>query len=561
MSTVNDDVRDLFSYLQTRDESALSVAMSNWYEGGVRRLYVHRAETVQRVAACKLYSTLFEYDGTPRPQLFESVPFKKLFGRRMPEGEDDDTLRSGRVLVDPAALPGAVSSFDELRECVLGTLLTVLRREMDVEEIGVVTEQLIIRGAGRIEAQQTHFDGVLSKAGHTSTVSVIVALSPQNSTLFHSYIDAVNFPSSVFFAPTLMPGDFTSFDPNKVSHEGYLSGTGGDGTLTVPAMFYLVYVNQSKTEVEHTYVQSSEVTNYPHTIITDLLDTPSIVWCKSCSRELLPSMALQYMMCSQCGDVDYIPVMCEVCSRLRPVSVPCEMWNEALAKHGPNSVVGYLARSVLAAIPECKHVATSTAEFSSRSHFCSHQSNVWNTFPANRTVELVFNIAELRSAAKWLLSLHQSNVLVIDKVRVRVPTAVNDLFSLVEVLLKSDDEVCPRQHTVIMTVLCGIGTECSTSTQDSDVNGLLIRDSNEIALTSVSHRVTALRRLSCAPSAQDLEALSMAWFRRDKRSKFRCIGHGSQECSWDRVPKVSDDVDDEVKRRWTLMMSISCSLR
>ena len=533
--------------------------MSHWYEGGIRRLYVHRAQAEQRGAAVSLFTTLFEIDGTPRRESFESVPFKKLFGRRMPVGEDDDTLRSGRVLVDPVLLTGAVQVLNELRRCVLGSLQTVLRRDMDIDNIGVVTEQLIIRGAGRIEAQQTHFDGLLSKAGHTSTVSVIVALSPQNATLFHSYVDAANFPSSVFFAPTLFPGDFTSFDPNKVSHEGYLSGTGDDGTLTVPAMFYLVYVNLSKNEVDHAYEQSSEVTNYPHTIISDLLDTPIIIYCKSCSRELIPSMALQYMICSKCVEVERFPVLCEVCSRLRPVAVPCEMWDKAIAKHNPKSIVGYLGRSVLAAIPETEHVAISTASFSSRSRFCSHNSNAWNTLPSNRAVELIFSIRELRSASYWILALHQANVLVHAKVRLQCSATVNDLFDLISAVLQCDDKICPRQQAIVMTVLCGVGAELTTSSQDSVLNGLLIRDCNDISLTAVARRVTHLRRLSCAPNDHDLEALSSAWYRRHKRAKFRCTGHANQECSWQRVPLFTDDVDDEVKRRWTLMMSISCS--
>ena len=545
--------------MQTPDQSPLSVAMSNWYEGGIRRLYVHHADQALRVAAQSVFSALFCTDGTPRPELFDNVPFKKLFGRRMPVGEDDDTLRSGRVLVDPANLTRHVPALDELKRLVLQSLTSVLARHMTIDNIGVVTEQLIIRGAGRIEAQQTHFDGLLSKAGATTTVSVIVALSPQNATLFHSYLEVDNFPASVFFAPRVFPGDYTGFDPDKVSHEGYLSGTVDDGILSVPAMFYMIYVNQSTDEVVSLYEQASEVTNYPHTILSKLLLTPIISCCKTCSRELVPSMGIQYMICSGCAEVERLPVLCEVCSRLRPVAVPCTLWTSAIVQHGPKSIVGYLGRSVLAAEPESEHVTISNATFSCRSRFCSHHSNAWIAFPTYRTVELVFKMNELRLAATWLLSLHHANILVSDKVRLEQYANENGLFDLLGVVIQSEHIVCPRQLATLLIVLDAVGVEHATSLEGAEGNGLLIRDCGTVAFTAVARRVRVLRRLICTPSAQDIAALSKAWFRRDKRTRFWCIDHPNTECLWGRVPSFTDNADDESRRRWKLMMSISSS--
>ena len=104
-------------------------------------------------------------------------------------------------------------------------LANVMRQMFDLSRthpVKFVTTQLLIRGTGRIEAQQEHLDGKLRFAGKSVTVSCIMALTQQRGTLFHDFDDGKCFPAGVNCCPLLQCGEFVLFDPDKTIHQGHL---------------------------------------------------------------------------------------------------------------------------------------------------------------------------------------------------------------------------------------------------------------------------------------------------------------------------------------------------
>ena len=80
----------------------------------------------------------------------------------MPVDEDDRSLRSSRVLIDPDWLIDGDAEVETLlrniTDSLKASIVQKLEQSMIVNSIDIVTTQILIRGAGRIECQQEHID-------------------------------------------------------------------------------------------------------------------------------------------------------------------------------------------------------------------------------------------------------------------------------------------------------------------------------------------------------------------------------------------------------------------
>jgi hypothetical protein len=165
---------------------------------------------------------------------------------------------------------------------------------------------------------------------------------------------------------------------------------------------------------------------------------------------------------------------------------------------------------------------------------------------------------ELKSAVTWLLELHKLNVLVSGKAQDLIDRAgVNGLEGLFgELLRMGNTRACPRQQSISILLMETLGCQAVTASGVSTADGVIIQECNDRALTAVGRRIAALMRICRKPEVQHITALSKTWLRREHPMNFRCDRHTLNECAWEPARCLTQDIDDEVKRRWTLMIAI-----
>ena len=411
----DDDLALLSRSISAQDKSPLSMEMSTWHHEMFPRMMVFRGSGELQQSCSELFQKFFYVDGQPKDPKLLQVPFQRLFGQFMPVDEDDRSLRSSRVLIDPDWLIDGDAEVETLlrniTDSLKASIVQKLEQSMIVNSIDIVTTQILIRGAGRIECQQEHIDGQLKFSGSSDTISVILALCPQSGTVFHYYPDLSQFPSSVLSTPRLRTGDAVGFDPDKIVHQGHICQVTPAKMILFPAIFVQFIVNAKKSSKRQYAQEARSVTNYPHNIILHVLPVPCITRCASCHSPVHVSQARDCMICSSCWSIDgnrsHAGVICKTCAHNRPSVTGTRLWKRILETYQPNSFMAYLASSVLNRDngEACKYPADLTGLVSHR--FCEHSVDHWNWFSPDRDVMLLFEPSEIQLAAQQVLDKSQ----------------------------------------------------------------------------------------------------------------------------------------------------------
>ena len=402
------DLDMIRSCLSRKDRSLMSKVMANWNHEGVSRVTVVRSTDAMTRTCDAIRSALFEDRCVPKTSIVDSNMFEKVFGRKMPDNDNDLAVQSSRVMMGFDGLgEDVVVNVRQVQHVVTEHVRQLFKLGLR-HRIDVVTTKLLIRGTGRVEAQQEHLDGLLEHAGNSVTVSCILALTRQRGTLFHNFADGKNFPTGTNCCPLLECGDFVIFDPDKCVHQGHLNKDALEGHLTTPAIFFLIQCANFSGPLKYT-PNTADVTNFPYTVLQFYMPHPSLRRCCCCFRGIYNWLNFDMLRsCRECVDditngFSTQSFICDVCTKY---PVESSDLNELghLANQLPRpSTLQYIASCAFERVDDVPGGNTTLVP-----RMCCHPCDYWTSVPTGHRILLFFKLEELILTAQWLIRVHTS---------------------------------------------------------------------------------------------------------------------------------------------------------
>ena len=396
-----DELRTIFFESQSRSPTSL---MSKKFEhaetGGVPYFVVHRQNENLANHLRALDHELMD-KGNLRLDVFnEELEFDLLFGRNIPvEGDHEGKkLLSGRVGVTFHSLRKANPSNTDLKRC-LKEIRAFIQTEFGgfgkLDKISVV-----IRPAGRAEAQLEHVDGHCGQAGMSTSKSILIPIRRQRSTLFVGARKEADLMSGSLVCPILECGDVVELDTDRCVHLGYCCGCTPSDDVVSMLIFASITMSTRSSPRGTAYEDFSErIGCLPHTVFSTAISVPPVQNCVCCGRDIFHRVLTRIRCCGPCTDADpsRLHVVCDACTRW-----PCE----ALS---PDKLATLEVAASTSSLMTFIH--TSLVDDYGASRRCGHPCVSRISVDRRQQIRLYFSDIELTYAARWVVMLHTSNVL------------------------------------------------------------------------------------------------------------------------------------------------------